>query len=106
MSQITLQSILKDSNYDLALFTEAERKVLESKIIDKGGKPYVICIIRNKEILLKPEEIIRQLYTTKLINQYGYPSKKINFEYPVQFGRETKSADIVIFDKIIPRPHT
>jgi type I restriction enzyme M protein len=99
MSQITLQSILKDSNYDLALFTETDIKNLESKITDKDGKPYVICIIRNKEILLKPEEVIRQLYTAKLIKDYGYPSKRINFEYSVQFGRETKLADIVIFDK-------
>lgn len=30
--KITLASILKDSNYDLSLFNEADKKGLESKI--------------------------------------------------------------------------
>ena len=63
---------------------------------------FVICIVRNKEIQLKPEEIVRQLYAARLIKQYGYPEKRLAFEYPVNFGREKKSADIVIFDKDRP----
>ncbi|MFC1956941.1 N-6 DNA methylase [Chloroflexota bacterium] len=103
MSSIfSLASILKDSSYSLSLFTESEIKELESKIISKDGKAYINCIIRNKEILLKPEEIIRQLYAAKLIDKYGYPRKRIRFEHPVSFGREVKSADIVIFDKDRP----
>ncbi len=61
--------------------------------------PYVKCIIRDKDIQLKPEEIVRQLYASRLIEQYGYPKKRLAFEYSVNFGREKKSADIVIFDK-------
>jgi len=103
MSSIfTLASILKDSNYSLSLFKESEIKDLESKIISKDGKAYINCLIRNKEILLKPEEIIRQLYAAKLIDKYGYPKNRIKFEHPVSFGREVKSADIVIFDKDRP----
>jgi type I restriction enzyme M protein len=103
MSNIfTLASILKDSNYSLSLFAESEIKDLESKIISKDGKAYINCIIRNKEISLKPEEIIRQLYTAKLIDKYGYPKNRIKFEHPVSFGREVKSADIVVFDKDRP----
>jgi type I restriction enzyme M protein len=103
MSSIfTLASILKDSEYSISLFTESEIKDLESKIISKDGKAYINCIIRNKEISLKPEEIIRQLYTAKLIDKYGYPKNRIKFEHPVSFGREVKSADIVVFDKDRP----
>jgi len=103
MSNIfTLASILKDSNYSLSIFTEPEIKSLESKIIARDGKAYINCIIRDKEIQLKPEEIIRQLYAAKLINNYGYPKQRIKFEHSVSFGRETKSADIVIFDKDRP----
>ncbi len=98
----TLASILKDSEYSISLFTESEIKDLESQIISKDGKAYINCIIRNKDILLKPEEIIRQLYAAKLIDKYGYPKKRIKFEHPVSFGREVKSADIVIFDKDRP----
>ncbi len=99
---ITLISILKDSNYDLSLFQEAEIKALESKIKLVKNKPYVECIIRQKEVQLKPEEAVRQLYAFKLINEYGYPVKRIRFEHSVPFGRETKSADVVIFDKDRP----
>ncbi len=101
-SVITLASILKDSNYSLSIFTESEIKSLESKIISRDRKAYINCIIRDKEIQLKPEEIIRQLYAAKLIDAYGYPKQRIKFEHAVSFGRETKSADIVIFDKDRP----
>lgn len=94
--------ILKDTEYNLSLFTDAEIQALESNVITKNQKYYINCISRNKELLLKPEEIVRQLYTVKLINEYGYPVKRIRFEHPVQFGRETKSADIVVFDKDRP----
>jgi len=104
MSKIlTLASILKDTNYSSSIFTEQEIKSLESRIISKDGKAYVVCIIRDKEIQLKPEEVIRQLYTAKLIDKYGYPKKRIKFEHSVSFGREVKSADIVIFDKDRPK---
>ena len=103
MSNIpTLASILKDTNYRLSIFTAPEIQSLESQIISREGKAYINCIIRDKEIQLKPEEVIRQLYASKLINAYGYPKKRIKFEHPVSFGREIKSADIVIFDKDRP----
>ncbi len=101
-NEITLLSILKDSKYDLSIFAPEEITTFEKKIIEKNGKPYVECIIREKEINLKPEEIVRQLYTAKLINYYGYPKKRIRFEHPVKFGRQTKSSDIVVFDKDRP----
>jgi len=101
-NKITLISILKDSRYDLSIFTPEEISAFEKKIIEKNGKPYVECIIREKEIHVKPEEIVRQLYTAKLINYYGYPKKRIRFEHPVKFGRQTKSSDIVVFDKDRP----
>lgn len=101
-NKITLASILKDSNYNLSLFSEKNIKALESKIKIQKNKPYVDCVIREKEVQLKPEEVVRQLYAVKLISDYGYPKKRIRFEHSVQFGRETKSADIVVFDKDRP----
>lgn len=101
-----IQTILKDSNYHLALFTKKEIEDLQETIFTKitRGKetPYINCIVRKKDIQLKPEEIVRQLYAARLINQYGYTKKRIKFEYSVTFGREKKSADIVILDKDRP----
>jgi type I restriction enzyme M protein len=94
--------IIKDSNYSFSIFDQKLVDELEQKITIKNGKPGVVCIVRNKEILLKPEEVVRQLYLMKLIKEYGYPKKRISLEHPISFGREIKSADIVIFDKDRP----
>ncbi|KJU81874.1 type I restriction-modification system, M subunit [Candidatus Magnetobacterium bavaricum] len=99
---ISILDIIKDSSYSLALFDKKLIIELEQNIILKGGKPYVVCIIRDKEIVLKSEEIVRQLYLMKLIKEYGYPQKRIVLEHPIRFGREVKYADIVIFDKDRP----
>ena len=46
-----------------------------------------------------PEEIVRQLWVYKLIQQYGYKVDEIDLEKSVQFGTEigTKAADIIIY---------
>jgi type I restriction enzyme M protein len=46
-----------------------------------------------------PEEIVRQLWVYKLLNQYGYKTEEIDLEKSVQFGTEvgTKAADIVVY---------
>ena len=97
-----LQQVLKNSNYSLSLFDTKLVSELENKIAEKDGKFYVVCAIRDKEIVLKPEEIVRQLYAMKLLADYGYPKQRIKFEHAIHFGREVKSADIVIFDKDRP----
>lgn len=98
-----IQLILKDSNYSLSLFAESDIEELRKEIFTKKvrGKEsyYVQCIVREKDIQLKPEEIVRQLYAAKLVKEYSYPKKRLSFEFPVSFGREKKSADIVVFDK-------
>lgn len=58
------------------------------------------CLVREKDIQIKPEEIVRQLlYLYRLMNDYGYERKSIAVEFPVKFGSSTKKADIVIRDK-------
>jgi type I restriction enzyme M protein len=46
-----------------------------------------------------PEEIVRQLWVYKLINQYDYRADEIDLEKSVQFGVEvgTKAADIIVY---------
>ena len=98
-----LSTILKDSNYKLTQFSEENIQYLESQIIEKAGNFYVNCLIRKKEIKLTPEEVVRQLYLLVLHKNYEYPLERIDVEYSVHFGRETKRADIIVFDKIDTR---
>lgn len=101
-----LQTILKDSSFDLSLFSAEEINALRQRIFIKAARgkdtAFVTCIVRGKDIQLKPEEIVRQLYAARLIGPCGYPKKRLAFEYQVTFGREKKSADIVVFDKDRP----
>ncbi len=103
-----IQTILKDSNYHLDLFDESEIQALREEILTQTIKgketPFIRCSIRGKAIQLKPEELIRQLYAARLLNQYRYPKERVRFEHLVNFGRERKRADIVILDK--DRPDT
>ncbi len=62
----------------------------------------MVCQKRGKEIALKPEEAVRQLYLFKLFHEYGYPTSRIEVEFPIHFGREVKRADIAIMDKDRP----
>jgi type I restriction enzyme M protein len=101
-----LQTILKDSSFDLSLFSVEEINALRQRIFIKAARgkdtAFVTCIVRGKDIQLKPEEIVRQLYAARLIGPCGYPKKRLAVEYQVTFGREKKSADIVVFDKDRP----
>ena len=93
-----IQTILKDSNYGLDLFDKSEIQDLHQKVAG-NEKPFIDCPIRRRKIQLKPEEIVRQLYAARLLNQYYYPLSRVRFEHLVNFGRERKRADIVILDK-------
>lgn len=104
---ITLATLLKDSDYKLTQFKPAQIEQLEKRIIIKESKgkvtPYITCLVRNKEIKLTPEEVVRQLYIEQLVQDYGYPIERMQLEYPVQTGGSSaKRADIVIFEETRP----
>ena len=101
---MTIYDILKDSSYKTEQFSTEAIERLNANIVEKEGKNgkkvcFVKCLVRQKEIQLKPEEVIRQLFLDKLINEYGYPISRMQLEYPVYFGRDVKRADIVIMDE-------
>jgi len=81
-------SVFEGINFDEAL-----------NFSEKEGKYFLKCLKRGKDILAKPEEIVRQLMIYKLVNFYKYPLNRIDVEVDVQFGRDigSKRADIVIY---------
>ncbi|NBI42765.1 N-6 DNA methylase [[Haemophilus] felis] len=101
-----LEAILKDSQYKLTQFSQTQIEQLESQIIAKEQKGktvfFVPCLIRHKEIKLTPEEVVRQLYLSTLLDKYHYPESRISVESAVNFGREEKRADIIVWDKDNP----
>ena len=92
---------------EYVLFSEAENNALDERSFQKEvrGKQvtYVTCLVREKDVQLKPEERNRQLWLSRLIEKLGYSPSRIAVEYPITFGRDTsKRADIVVFDEHRP----
>jgi type I restriction enzyme M protein len=96
---LTIAGILKGSEYSLTLFTAEEVATLE--LFERNGKPYLTCVGTLKPRPAKPEEIVRQLYLRKLIDEYGYTRDRIAIEKQVYFGSTVheKAADIVVWEK-------
>lgn len=87
----------------LDLFNIEEKQRLINKLRkNEKGKIVVKCLIRKTDIILTPEETVRQLYLDRLINEYKYLPSRIKLEHAIHFGREVKRADIVIFEEERP----
>ena len=99
-----IEKILHGSAHHLARFDGGLVSALEKAIAEKGGRFYAQCAVREKRIIMVPEEVVRQLYAMELMQKYGYPLARLRMEYPVHFGREVKRADIVVMDE--QRPDT
>ena len=79
---MTVFDILRDTNYKSEQFSQEAIERLNARIevrVDKKGREYgvVKCLIRNKYIVLKPEEVVRQLFIDKLIHEYKKKSRQI-----------------------------
>jgi type I restriction enzyme M protein len=98
----SVEEILRGSSHALTIFKPKAIQALE--IFAKQSKPYLNCDATGKDRPAKPEEIVRQLYVKKLMDDYGYPAERIAIEKPVRFGSAVheKAADIVVWDKDAP----
>ncbi len=87
--------------YDLTLFNRKHVDWLEKQIFDKGGKPYIKCLGSDKDRPIKPEEIVRQLWIKKILDEYHYPKERIGVEISIWKGSgiHDKAADIIIYHK-------
>lgn len=91
------QIVGKSQTHSLKLFSQDEIDWLEGRIFKrqtKRGEEFAVkCFVREKEIKMTPEEVVRQLYAHRLVEDYDYPVSRLAFEFPVYFGRETKRAE-------------
>jgi type I restriction enzyme M protein len=98
MKIIKLLDIIEPEALD-AIFGKNTLKSANEKLLEKNGKTYITCLVREKDVLAKPEELIRQLWLHQLVLHYKYPLGRLTVEYPITFGRDSsKRADIVVFD--------
>lgn len=92
-----------DIKHGLVVFNQPELQSLNlvSKIdISKreDGKIVIKCLKRQKEIVAKPEEIVRQLFLAYVRDYLKYPLNQVTVEEKIQMGSDdSKRADIVVF---------
>lgn len=91
----------EETKHYLTIFKKDDIDWLESKIFEKNNKPYLKCLGSDKDRPAKPEEIVRQLWIKRLLEEYSYPKERLQVERPVWFGSgvSDKSADIIILHK-------
>ncbi len=98
---MTINELLSNSKsqFSLDVFSQKSIAEVEASLFEKGGKHYLKCRVREKDVIAKPEEIVRQLWLHRLQTDFKYPVSRLAVEYPITFGRDSsKRADIVIFD--------
>ncbi len=97
MSNPNIQQLTKiNGKYDISVFSAEAIDRLEKSLFEKSDKPYLTCLVREKEIQTKPEEIIRQLMLDKLINEYGYPKDLLQVESkdPLEYSSEHNTVKV------------
>jgi type I restriction enzyme M protein len=95
-----------DVKHGVSLFTKSEIKAVEAMIVERDGKFHIKCQIKDKYKVAKPEEIVRQLWVHRLLNEYGYPKERIDIERVVYFGsRDSGLADIIVLQENLSHPY-
>ncbi len=70
-----LDRIFKDPEvkHGLSLFTAEELEAIENLLVDKDGRFYITCQIKDKYKVAKPEEIVRQVFIHQLCTNTTIP---------------------------------
>jgi len=69
------------------------------KITDDNGQLTLFDVIRKKNIVLTPEEWVRQHFVQYLILQKNYPKTLIKLEGGHKLHGQSKRSDIVVYNK-------
>lgn len=67
------------------------------RLKNKENKRYIFDVIRKKEILLTPEEWVRQHCLHFLIHDKKYPKSLINVEKKIDVFGQAKRYDIIVY---------
>ncbi|MBE2190436.1 MAG: type I restriction enzyme HsdR N-terminal domain-containing protein [Desulfobulbaceae bacterium] len=89
------------------MYVELERLNLPNfqfKFDDSDGILKIYDTIRNKFIVLTPEEWVRQNFVRYLNETLCYPKSRTKIEHNLKYGELNKRCDIIIYDKSA-KPH-
>ena len=70
----------------------------EHKITKSGDNYLIFDILRRKNIVLTPEEWVRQHFLHYLINELCYPKSLISIERGTSYNKLQKRTDLCVYD--------
>lgn len=70
------------------------------KIKNRENKLYIFDIIRKKNVVLTPEEWVRQHFIHYLIEEKNYPKSLVSVEKQLKFNNLVRRTDILIFNNL------
>ena len=70
------------------------------KLKKKNDQIYIFDEFRKKDILLTPEEWVRQHYTHFLITHKGYPKSLIQIEKELKLNNTKNRTDILVYNSM------
>jgi len=79
-------------------FLQFQPKLRLSK---SGEKTFVFDPIRRRDMVLTPEELLRQMVLTYLLEIKNYPANRIRVEVGFTLNGLQKRSDIVVFDAAV-----
>ena len=68
------------------------------RMSQKKGKTYIFDALRRKEVVLTPEEWVRQHFVRFLITDRSYPSARLAHEVSIHLNATSKRCDTVVYD--------
>ncbi len=71
------------------------------RLVKKNGKTYIYDSLRRKEVVLTPEEWVRQHFVNFLITVRSYPPERIANEVCINVNTTSKRCDTVIYDNYL-----
>jgi type I restriction enzyme M protein len=85
-TQQLLDRVFKDpkTKYHLDLFTKQEQNRLQMS--ERKGKVRIRCMVRDRDFVAKPEEVVRQLVLIHLHYTLGYDIEQLAVEVQVRWA--------------------
>lgn len=81
------------------MFQALNLPLADLKLVRKSEQVFVWCIIRKKQLLLTPEEWVRQHIIHYLITEKRVPIALIAAEMAIEVNKLSRRCDIVVFGK-------
>lgn len=85
------------SNYEIKIDFSQYKELLSIK--KEGEKYFIFDPIRKKQLVLLPEEFIRQLVILYLTNTLEYPKSRIGVEVGLEVNTLKRRCDLLVYDQ-------